>query len=100
MTRKTIILQAIIILTVLSLASSIVFSQSGGGYELTWTSIDAGGGAMTGGAYSLVSSIGQPEVGTTQNGGGYSLNGGVVDAGSSGMTPAGEQRVLLPLLSR
>ena len=87
-------------LVILTLLVPTVLAQSGGGYELTWTSIDAGGGAMTGGAYSLVSSIGQPEPGATQSGGGYSLNGGVVDAGGSGgATPDGQQ-VYVPLILR
>ena len=55
---------------------------------------------MTGGAYSLISSIGQPEPGSTQSGGGYSLNGGIVDAGSPGQTAPGGQHVFLPLVLR
>ena len=97
---KTIRTMILISVLVLLLASSLVLAQSGGAYELTWTSIDAGGGAMTGGAYSLVSSIGQPEAGATQSGGGYSLTGGVVDAGGSGgATPDGQQ-VYVPLILR
>ncbi|MCO6452236.1 MAG: hypothetical protein J5I90_15750 [Caldilineales bacterium] len=100
MIRKTIIVRAIIILAVLSLASSIVFSQSGGSYELTWASIKGGGGEMTGGDYSLVSSIAQPEPGDTQSGGGYSLNGGVVDAGRSGQSTPGGTKVYAPMILR
>ena len=80
--------------------ASVAQAQSGGGYELRWTSIDTGGGAMTGGAYSLTSTIGQPEPGATQNGGNYGLNGGVVDAGKSGQTTTGERRVYVPLILR
>ena len=97
---KNIRTMILISILVLLMASSLALAQSGGGYELTWTSIDAGGGAMTGGAYSLVSSIGQPEAGATQSGGGYSLNGGVVDAGSSGATTPVGQRVYVPLILR
>ncbi|HRJ43195.1 MAG TPA: hypothetical protein PL105_15025 [Caldilineaceae bacterium] len=74
-------------------------AQTGGDYKLTWTTIDSGGGALTGGVYSLVSSIGQPEPGSTQNGGTYTLNGGGIDAGTSGTTPA-EERVFVPLIQR
>lgn len=75
-------------------------AQSAGPYELAWTSIDAGGGAMAGGAYSLSSSIGQPEPGATQSGGGYALNGGVVDAGGTGASPPRNLKVYLPLVVR
>ena len=78
----------------------VAHAQSGGDYELTWATVDGGGGAMTGGAYSLVSSIAQPEPGATQNGGDYSLNGGVVDAGTSGGTVPAGQRIFLPLIQR
>ena len=91
---------ALMLLCVLAFGSHEGLAQSGGDYELTWTTIDAGGGSMNGGAYSLVSTVGQPEPGATQSGGGYSLNGGVVDAGSSGMTPAGDQQIFLPLIWR
>jgi hypothetical protein len=53
-----------------------VDAQSGGGYDLTWSSID-GGGLMfsTGGGYSLGGTIGQADAGVL-TGGGYALNGG------------------------
>lgn len=84
----------------LHLAGWAVNAQSGGDYELTWTTIDRGGGALTGGDYSLVSSIGQPEPGATQNGGEYSLNGGVVDAGNSGQTTPTQQQLYIPAIKR
>lgn len=91
----------IFILTVLTfLGTAGVYAQSGGPYELAWSSIDSGGGTMTAGAYGLTSAIGQPEPGATQSGGSYSLNGGVVDAGSAGQAAPGGQRVFLPLVLR
>ena len=50
----------------------------GGGYELSWYTLDGGGtmpGGRTGGSYSLGGTIGQPDAGTL-SGGGYTLNGG------------------------
>lgn len=84
----------------LALTVAGVRAQSGGPYDLIWATTDAGGGTLTGGAYSLVSTIGQPEPGSTQSGGSYSLTGGVVDAGSSGQTVPSGQRVFLPLVLR
>ena len=46
-----------------------------GGYDLTWTTLDGGGGSSSGGGYSLSGAIGQPDAGTL-SGGGYTLNGG------------------------
>ncbi len=58
-------------------ASSVPASaQSGGGYDLTWNSIDGGGQMFsTGGAYSLGGTIGQADAGT-MSGGSYTLSGG------------------------
>ncbi len=51
-------------------------AQTGGGYDLTWNSIDGGGATFgTGGGYSLGATIGQPDAGAA-SGGAYSLRGG------------------------
>ena len=72
-------------------------AQSGGGYDLTWNTIDGGGGTSTsaGGVYTLSGTIGQPDAGTLSSPGGtYTLNGGfwggVVDLG----------RLFLPIIMR
>jgi hypothetical protein len=44
-------------------------------FELSWNTIDGGGGASSGGAYTLSGTIGQPDAGT-MSGGNYSLAGG------------------------
>jgi hypothetical protein len=50
-------------------------AQSGGGYDLSWNSIDGRGETSTGGGYSLTGVIGQPDAGTL-TGGAYTLQGG------------------------
>ncbi len=54
-------------------------AQSGGGFDLTWSTID-GGGAMNsaGGAFSLSGTIGQPDAqaAPVMSGGGFELTGG------------------------
>ena len=51
-------------------------AQTGGGYDLTWNSIDGGGATFsTGGGYSLGGTIGQADAGAS-SGGAYSLSGG------------------------
>jgi hypothetical protein len=54
---------------------SLTLAQTGGGYDLTWNSIDGGYMFSTGGGYSLAGTIGQPDVGAL-SGGGYTLAGG------------------------
>jgi hypothetical protein len=60
----------------LLLAASTVLAQSGGGYDLSWSTVDGGGGTFsTGGGYSLGGTAGQADAGVMQ-GGGYTLAGG------------------------
>ena len=54
---------------------SIAVAQSGGGYDLTWSTLDGGGGSSSGGGYTLDGTLGQPDAGTL-SGGGYTLGGG------------------------
>ena len=46
-----------------------------GDYEITWSTIDGGGGTSTGGPYTLTGTIGQPDAGEMA-GGDYKLSGG------------------------
>lgn len=52
-----------------------VSAQSGGGYDLTWHSVDHGGGESTGGGFAVNGTIGQTAAGT-MTGGGYGVTGG------------------------
>ncbi len=51
-------------------------AQSGGGYDLSWWTVDGGGGAASGGGYALTGTAGQPDAGAALTGGGYTLTGG------------------------
>ena len=81
MKHKTTRLSLVVALVLVIVASGVtlvglVSAQSGGGYDLTWNSIDGGGYMFsTGGGYSLGGTIGQPDAGTL-SGGGYTLTGG------------------------
>jgi hypothetical protein len=65
------------ILCLLSLLVALpVLAQTGGIFDLTWSTIDGGGGAAsTGGGFSLGGTIGQPDAGVMA-GGDYTLAGG------------------------
>ena len=54
---------------------SPALGQSSGGYELSWSTIDGGGGRSTGGPYTLAGTIGQPDA-AWSSGGQYELLGG------------------------
>lgn len=71
-----------------------VFAQTGGGYDLTWSTIDGGGGSSTAGGYQLSGTFGQPDAWSASNGGEYSLSAGFWSGASPGNT------VYLPLVVR
>ena len=52
-----------------------VLAQGDGPYEISWYTIDSGGGTSTGGPYTLTGTIGQPDA-AWSSGGKYELLGG------------------------
>ncbi len=60
------------------LLNAAAFGQSGGGFDLTWTTIDGGGGVSTGGGFELAGTIGQADAtaASALTGGDYALTGG------------------------
>jgi len=78
---------------ILLLLATLVLAQSGGGYELYWSTVDGGGGTFsTGSGYALGGTIGQPDSGVLA-GGGYTLAGGFWGGGA----PAMVHGIYLPL---
>ncbi len=74
--KTTLMLVALIALIAFFAANvSVSYAGSGGVYELSWDTIDGGGGTSSGGIYSLSGTIGQPDAGS-HSGGSYSLGGG------------------------
>ncbi len=72
--KRLIFLIPIFLILLVGAASSQ--AQSGGGYDLTWSTIDSGGATFsTGGSYSLGGTIGQADAGS-MSGGTYQLAGG------------------------
>ena len=60
----------------LILIASTTVAQSGGGYDLSWSTIDSGGGSSSGGGYTLDGTLGQADAGQSIGSGGYTLSGG------------------------
>ncbi len=77
----------------LIITASIAAAQSGGGYDLTWSTIDNGGGESSDSGYTLVGTIGQPDAGALY-GGGYTLSGGFW------IGEANQYQVYLPVVLR
>jgi hypothetical protein len=74
-----------------------VHAQSGGGYDLTWNTVDNGGVTFSsGGGYSLGGTAGQADA-ATWSGGGYTLVGGFWNA--VGAAPGGG-KVYLPIIMK
>jgi hypothetical protein len=85
---KTLRLAAVVVLMLL--ACSPALAQTGGGYDLTWSTIDGGVTFTAGGGYQLDGTVGQPDAGVL-SGGGYELSGGFwVNTGNP-------HRIYLPL---
>jgi len=90
-------LRVVLAACLLLLAASAVQAQSGAGYDLSWSTVDGGGGTFsTGGGYSLGGTAGQPDAGAL-SGGGYALAGGFWPGGA---VAAPEYVIYLPLVVR
>lgn len=74
---------------VLVFVAATVFGQSGGPYELSWSTIDGGGGRSTGGGYELFGTIGQPDADWTE-GDSYEVLGGFLPGGPLCMVDFGD----------
>ncbi|NOZ49613.1 MAG: hypothetical protein GXP37_06115 [Chloroflexi bacterium] len=77
------------------LATSIILAQSAGGYDLSWWSLDGGGGQISAGGYALAGTAGQPDASTPLTAGGYQLTGGFWSGGA-----ASTSHIYLPLQSK
>lgn len=82
--RNTLLLACL--LTAMALGG-VALAQSDGGYDLSWWTVDGGGGALSGGGYLLEGAAGQPDAGDPLSGGGYTLTGGFWQAGGAAPPP-------------
>jgi hypothetical protein len=53
----------------------VAVSVAYGDYQITWSTIDGGGGQSSGGQYSITGTIGQPDASHSE-GGSYQVSGG------------------------
>ena len=81
----------------LLLLAATVLAQSGGGYDLAWSTVDGGGYTFSASeGYALGGTAGQPDAGLL-SGGGYTLSGGFWRGGAV-VTP--QYVIYLPLVMR
>jgi hypothetical protein len=74
----------------------VALAQTGGGYDLTWHTVDGGGGTVSGGGYTLMGTAGQPDAGDALTGGGYTLVSGFWP----GAAVEVKYKIYLPLILR
>ncbi len=85
---------SVLLLAALLSLPALALAQTGGGYDLTWSTVDGGGYTWSeGGGYALGGTVGQPDAGAL-TGGGYTLSGGFWDGS------AAPYRLYLPLVLR
>lgn len=99
MKRAALLTTVILALLTFSSSSGLAHAQSGGGYDLTWSTIDGGGDTSIGGSYALMGTLGQPDAGA-MSGGGYTLAGGFWPASTGRIPVAGQYTIYLPLVMR
>ncbi len=94
--RFHIALAILLPIILLALPGAVLLAQSGGGYDLSWWTVDGGGVTFnTENGYSLGGTAGQPDAGVW-SGGEYSLAGGFWHGG----VLSSIRRVYLPLVMR
>jgi hypothetical protein len=69
-------LRTLTILAAATLLTAAARAQSGGGYDLSWWTIDGGITFATGGTFNLSGTAGQPDASSALTGGAFSLTGG------------------------
>ncbi len=89
-------LRIILTTALLILFTLPVLAQSGGGYDLSWSTADGGGGASSGGTFVLTGTSGQADAGV-MSGGVYPLSGGFWKGGEAAPPPP-DYELFLPLI--
>lgn len=73
MTRSRAILFVVVLFI---LSGAVALAQIGNGFDLSWSTIDGGGGTSTGDSFALAGTVGQSDASDAMTGGTYTLQGG------------------------
>jgi hypothetical protein len=90
-------IRVIVLIAILSLLAYISQAQAGDGLRIAWWTVDDGGARLSGGAYTLYGSVGQPDVGTLSRSD-YTLVGGFWARGEAKLD--GKHDAYIPLVLR
>ena len=96
MNRRKVLLSLALSLVVGLLLVGVVTAQTGGGYDLTWWTVDGGGDTVSGGGYTLAGTAGQADADQPLTGGDYTLYGGFWVGGAVDT----RQYIYVPLILR
>jgi hypothetical protein len=101
---KNMILNTVVLLAA-TLSPPSLLAQSGGSYDLSWSTLDGGGGTSSGGAYAVTGTIGQPDAAWPvdehgfpvfrSTGGNYSVAGGFWGLFSVVQTPGAPRLTII-----
>lgn len=72
------------VITLLLIMATAAYASSGGEYEISFYTIDGGGGTSSGGVYEVTGTIGQHDASEPISGGIFSLFGGFRGGGFRG----------------
>jgi hypothetical protein len=64
-------------------AGAAALAPNGSSFDLSWNTVDGGGGISTAGDYELAGTIGQPDAGVVMTGGDFTFTGGFWPAGAA-----------------
>jgi hypothetical protein len=67
--------QALLFMVIMAFSAATTYAQVGGGFDLSWSTLDGGGGTSAGDLYTIDGTVGQPDAGL-HSGGTYSVEGG------------------------
>ena len=70
----------------LSAAAATLAHADDGNFDLSWNTLDGGGGVSTGGGFEFAGTIGQPDAGLVMTGGDFAFTGGFWAAVDTGTT--------------
>jgi len=76
MNRTRLLILLVVLIGVLLIMTAQVAAQNGGSYDLTWNTIDNGGGSSSGGSYTVEGTLGQPDAVAQMTNSPYTLVGG------------------------
>ena len=65
-------------------------ASASGGFEIPWWTLDGGGGTVSGGAFQVSGTVGQPDAGARMTGGAFTVTGGFWAGVTAGATCSGD----------